>query len=58
MTPEQIASAVSSNSINPVGQSMIDLKNYSPALYAQVQSILQNQTKVDDINSVGTGIYD
>ena len=27
MTPEQIASAVSSNSINPVGQSMIDLKN-------------------------------
>ena len=58
MTPEQIASAVSSNSINPVGQSMIDLKNYSPALYAQVQGILQNQTKVDDINSVGTGIYD
>ena len=58
MTPEQIASAVSGNSINPVGQSMIDLKNYSPALYAQVQSILQNQTKVDDINSVGTGIYD
>ena len=58
MTPEQIASAISSNSINPVGQSMIDLKNYSPALYAQVQSILQNQTAVDDINSVGTGIYD
>ena len=58
MTPEQIASAVSSNSINPVGQSMIDLKNYSPALYAQVQGILQDQTKVDDINSVGTGIYD
>ncbi len=58
MTPEQIASAVSSDSINAVGQSMIDLKNYSPALYAQVQSILQNQTEVDDINSVGTGIYD
>ena len=58
MTPEQIASAVSGNSINPVGQSMIDLKNYSPALYAQVQGILQDQTKVDDINSVGTGIYD
>lgn len=58
MTPEQIASAVSSNSINPVGQSMIDLKNYSPALYAQVQGILQNQTDVDDINSVGTWIYD
>lgn len=58
MTPEQIASAVSSNSINPVGQSMVDLKNYSPALYAQVQWILQNQTDVDDINSVGTWIYD
>lgn len=58
MTPEQIASAVSNNSINPVGQSMIDLKNYSPALYAQVQSILNNKTSVDDINSVGTGIYD
>lgn len=58
MTPEQIASAVSSKSINPVGQSMIDLKNYSPTLYAQVQWILQNQTDVDDINSVWTGIYD
>lgn len=58
MTPEQIASAVSNNSINPVGQSMIDLKNYSPSLYAQVQWILQNQTDVDDINSVWTGIYD
>lgn len=58
MTPEQIASAVSSKSINPVGQSMIDLKNYSPSLYAQVQWILQNQTDVDDINSVWTGIYD
>jgi hypothetical protein len=52
MTPEQIASAVSNNSINPVGQSMIDLKNHSPALYAQVQGILNNQTAVDDINSV------
>lgn len=58
MTPEQIASAVSSKSINPVGQSMIDLKNYSPALYAQVQWILQNQTSIEDINSVWTGIYD
>ena len=58
MTPEQIASAVSSDSINAVGQSMIDLKNYSPALYAQVQSILQNKTEVDDINSVWTSIYD
>jgi len=57
MTPEQIASAVSNNSINPVGQSMIDLKNYSPALYAQVQWILQNQTSVEDINSVWSGIY-
>jgi len=58
MTPEQIASAISSKSINPVGQSMIDLKNYSPALYAQVQSILSNQTAVDDINSVWSSIYD
>ena len=58
MTPEQIASAISSNSINPVGQSMIDLKNYSPALYAQVQSIIQNQTAVNDINSVWTWIYE
>ena len=58
MTPEQIASAVSSKSINPVGQSMIDLKNYSPALYAQTQSILQNQTQVEDINSVWSSIYD
>ena len=58
MTPEQIASAVSSKSINPVGQSMIDLKNYSPSLYAQTQSILQNQTQVEDINSVWTSIYD
>ena len=57
MTPEQIASAVSSNSINPVGQSMIDLKNYSPALYAQVQGIIQNQTSVNDINSVWSSIY-
>ena len=58
MTPEQIASAISSDSINAVGQSMIDLKNYSPALYAQVQSILQNKTEVDDINSVWSSIYD
>ena len=57
MTPEQIASAVTNNSINPVGQSMIDLKNYSPALYAQVQGIIQNQTSVDDINSVWSSIY-
>lgn len=58
MTPEQISSAVSNKSINPVGQSMIDLKNYSPALYAQVQANLQNQTSVEDINAVGTWIYD
>ena len=58
MTPEQIASAVSSNSINPVGQSMIDLKNYSPQLYAQVQSILQNQTTVNDINAAWRWIYE
>ena len=58
MTPEQIASAISSNSINAVWQSMQDLKNYSPELYAQVQAILQDKTTVDDINSVWTGIYD
>lgn len=58
MTPEQIASAVTNNSVNPVGQSMIDLKNYSPELYAQVQGILQNQTQVDDINAIWTGIYE
>ena len=58
MTPEQIASAITNNSINPVGQSMIDLKNYSPSLYAQVQGLLQNQTAVNDINSVWTGIYE
>lgn len=58
MTPEQIASAVSSNAINPVGQSMQDLKNYSPQLYAQVQSILQNQTRIDDINAAWKWIYE
>lgn len=57
MTPEQIASAVQSNSINPVGQSMQDLKNYSPELYAQVQSILQNQTQMNDINALWEWIY-
>lgn len=58
MTPEQIASAITSKSLNAVGQSMIDLKNYSPSLYGQVQSILQNKTEVDDINSVWSSIYD
>ena len=58
MTPDQIISAISNKSINPVGQSMIDLKNYSPALYAQVQAGLQNKTEVDDINSAWRGIYE
>ena len=57
MTPEQIASAIASNSINPVWQDMQDLKNYSPALYAQVQAAIQWQTQVDDINSLWEWIY-
>lgn len=57
MTPDQIASAIASGSLNPVWQDMIDLKNYSPALYAQVQFVLQWQTQVDDINAAWQGIY-
>jgi len=57
MTPDQIASAVSSGAINWVWQDMIDLKNYSPALYAQVQAQLQWKTQVDDINAVWEWIY-
>lgn len=57
MTPDQIASAVSSGAINWVWQDMIDLKNYSPALYAQVQAQLQWKTQVDDINKVWEWIY-
>jgi len=57
MTPDQIASAVSSGAINWVWQDMIDLKNYSPALYAQVQAQLQWKTQVEDINKVWEWIY-
>lgn len=57
MSPDQIASAIASGSLNPVWQDMIDLKNYSPALYAQVQSVLQWQTQVNDINAAWQGIY-
>ena len=57
MTPDQIASAIASNSINPVWQEMQDLKNYSPALYAQVQSAMQWQTQVNDINALWEWIY-
>ena len=57
MTPDQIASAVASWAINGVGQDMQDLKNYSPALYAQVQAAIQNKTQVDDINSIWDWIY-
>lgn len=57
MTPDQIASAIASNSINPVWQEMQDLKNYSPALYAQVQAAMQWQTQVNDINALWEWIY-
>lgn len=57
MTPEQIVSAVSSNSISAVWQEMQDLKQYSPALYAQVQASMQWQTTVNDINAVWEWIY-
>lgn len=57
MTPEQIVSAVSSNSISAVWQEMQDLKQYSPALYAQVQAAMQWQTTVNDINAVWEWIY-
>lgn len=57
MTPDQIASAIVSNSINPVWQEMQDLKSYSPALYAQVQAAMQWQTQVNDINALWEWIY-
>lgn len=57
MTPDQIVSAVSSNSISAVWQEMQDLKQYSPALYAQVQASMQWQTAVNDINAVWEWIY-
>ena len=57
MTPSQIVSAVSSNSISAVWQEMQDLKQYSPALYAQVQTAMQWQTAVNDINAVWEWIY-
>lgn len=58
MTPDQIVSAIQSGSLNWVWQEMQDLKNYSPALYAQVQTAMQNQTAVGDINSMWMWIYD
>lgn len=57
MTPDQIASAVLWWSISWVGQEMQDLKNNSPALYAQVQSVLQNNTAISDINTLWQWIY-
>lgn len=57
MQPSQIASAIAWWSISAVGQEMQDLKQYSPALYAQVQSLLQWQTQIDDINSLWQWIY-
>lgn len=58
MTPDQIVSAIQSWALNWVWQEMQDLKNYSPALYAQVQTAMQNQTAVGDINSMWMWIYD
>lgn len=57
MTPDQIISAISSKTISAVWQEMQDLKQYSPALYAQVQADMQWQTTLDDINSVWDSIY-
>ena len=57
MTPDQLSSAIASWNLNPVWQDMQDLKNYSPALYAQVQAQIQKNTQLDDINTLWNGIY-
>ena len=57
MTPDQLSSAIVSWNLNPVWQDMQDLKNYSPALYAQVQAQIQKNTQLDDINTLWNGIY-
>lgn len=57
MSPDQIVDAIASWALNPVWQDMIDLKNYSPALYAQVQNAMQNNTAINDINAVWQWIY-
>lgn len=58
LTPTQISDAVQSWKLNGVWQEMQDLKNYSPALYAQVQAALQGKTQLDDINAMWEWIYD
>ena len=57
MTPDQISSAIESWNLNPVWQDMQDLKNYAPALYAQVQAQIQQKTQLDDINTLWDWIY-
>lgn len=57
MTPDQLSSAIASWNLNPVWQDMQDLKNYSPALYAQVQAQIQKNTQLDDINTLWNWIY-
>lgn len=57
MTPDQLSSAIASWNLNPVWQDMQDLKNYAPALYAQVQTQMQQKTQLDDINTLWDWIY-
>lgn len=57
MTPDQLSSAIASWNLNPVWQDMQDLKNYAPALYAQVQAQMQQKTQLDDINTLWDWIY-
>lgn len=57
MTPDQLSSAIESWNLSPVWQDMQDLKNYAPALYAQVQAQMQQKTQLDDINTLWDWIY-
>ena len=57
MMPDQLSSAIASWNLNPVWQDMQDLKNYAPALYAQVQAQMQQKTQLDDINTLWDWIY-
>lgn len=57
MTPDQITSAITSWNLSAVWQEMQDLKNYAPALYAQIQAQLQQMTQLDDINTLWDWIY-
>ena len=57
LQPSVIASAVEQWILSWVWQEMQDLKQYSPELYAQVQSALQWQQTLNDINEVWNWIY-